>query len=130
MTIVASAGHFFREVLKYDEGVDGEIEFRNSKGRGTGQKIYLQLKSGDSHVYVRKSDGKEIFTLKKPRHAEYWLAQAHPVFLVIRESNGKIRWMNVTEYLRLVGPRVKQIEFRGEPFTAEHVRRAGVKFGA
>jgi HEAT repeat protein len=129
ITIVASAGHFFREVLKYDEGVDGEIEFRNTKGRGTGQKIYLQLKSGDSHLYTRKGDSKEIFRIKKPRHAEYWLAQAHPVFLVIRESSGKIRWMNVTEYLRLIGPRVKQIEFRGEPFTAENVRRVGVKCG-
>jgi HEAT repeat protein len=127
MSIVASAGHFFREVLKYDEGVDGEIEFRNSKGRGTGQKIYLQLKSGDSHLYIRKRDGKEIFTLKKPRHAKYWLAQAHPVFLVIRQSNGKIRWMNVTKYLRLVGTRLTQIEFQGEPFTTENIQRARVE---
>lgn len=31
----------------------------------------------------------EIFSLKKQRHAEYWMAQAFPVLLVIRNSRTK-----------------------------------------
>ncbi len=38
--------------------------------------------------------------------------------LVIRTSDGEIRWMDVSEYLgRQPGP-VRQIIFDGEPFTA------------
>jgi HEAT repeat protein/energy-coupling factor transporter ATP-binding protein EcfA2 len=120
--IVSAAGHFFREVLKYDEGIDGEIEFRNEKGRGSGQRVYLQLKSGDSHLRMRKSDGEEIFTIQ-PRHAEYWLAQAYPVLLIIRNSSGQIRWMNITNYLQHHEQNILQIEFKGEPFTTESLKQ-------
>jgi len=126
MTIVSSAGHFFREVLKYDEGIDGEIEFRNDKGRGSGHRFYLQLRSGDSHLYRRESDGKEIFTIKNPRHVEYWQSHAYPVFLVIRDSVGRIRWMNITDYLRGHGPGIGQIEFEGEAFSAESINKMRV----
>lgn len=126
--IVSTAGHFFREFQKYDEGIDAEIEFRNEEGRGTGQRVYLQLKSGDSYLRKRRKDDKEIFNIIKPRHAEYWLAQAYPVLLVIRNSNGQIRWMNITEYLLRHGKNVRQVEFQGEPFTAEGVKQMRVKF--
>jgi hypothetical protein len=33
--IVSAAGHFFREVLKYDEGIGGEIEFRVRRAEAT-----------------------------------------------------------------------------------------------
>jgi HEAT repeat protein len=125
--IVSSAGHFFREILKYDEGIDGEIEFRNDDGRGSGQRVYLQLKSGDSHLNLQES-GKEIFKITKKRHAQYWQSQAYPVLLVIRDSSGQIRWMNVTEYLDRHGTSVKQIEFRGEPFTAESLTQMRARF--
>ena len=59
----------------------------------------MQLKSGDSYIYKRETDGKEIFTVKNDRHLDYWTKQAYPVFLVIRTSNGVIRWMNITAYL-------------------------------
>ena len=39
----------------------------------------------------RRGDGAEIFTLKKQRHAEYWMAQAFPVLLVIRNSEGEVQ---------------------------------------
>jgi hypothetical protein len=83
----------------------------------------LQLKSGDSYLYHRQRDDVEVFTIKSPRHAEYWLAQAYPVMLVIRTSDGKIRWMNVSDYLRRHGTETKQIIFEGEPFTALSVAR-------
>ncbi|HJQ24395.1 MAG TPA: DUF4365 domain-containing protein [Blastocatellia bacterium] len=63
-------------------------------------------------------DGKEIFRIAKPRHAEYWLSQAYPVMLVVRTSDGQIRWMNVTDYLKRGRPKTRQIVFEGEPFTA------------
>ena len=83
----------------------------------------MQHKSGDSYLHTRKSDGKEIFRIKKPRHAELWLAQPCPVMLVIRTSDGQIRWMNVTDYLKQHGKDTKQIVFDGEPFTALNVVR-------
>ena len=79
-----------------------EIEFNDDTHEATGAKLYLQLKSGDcrqchatkwaaysvSYTRKRRGDGAEIFTLKKQRHAEYWMAQAFPVLLVIRNSEG------------------------------------------
>ena len=41
--------------------------------------------------------------------------------LVIRTSDGHIRWMNVTDYLKRHGKETKQIVFDGEPFTAQSV---------
>ncbi|MHC1600311.1 MAG: DUF4365 domain-containing protein, partial [Candidatus Methanospirareceae archaeon] len=115
------AGHIFRPTPNSDWGIDGEIEFKNDMGEASGRRVYLQLKSGDSYLHTRKSDGKEIFRIKNPRHAKYWQDQAYPVMLVIRTSDGEIRWMNVTEYLCQHGTATKQIIFEGEPFTALNV---------
>jgi hypothetical protein len=41
--------------------------------------------------------------------------------LVIRTSDGQIRWMNVTDYIRKRGTATKQIVYEGEPFTAINV---------
>ncbi len=41
--------------------------------------------------------------------------------LVIRTSDGKIRWMNITEYLQRYGVDTKQVVFEGEAFTAGNV---------
>lgn len=125
--IAYAAGHIFRQTLNSDWGIDGEIEFKNAKGEASGRRVYLQLKSGDSHLRKRKSDGKEIFAIK-PRHAKYWLAHAYPVLLVIRDSGGQIRWMNMTEYLQRHGQDVRQIEFQGEPFTVESLKQMRAKF--
>jgi hypothetical protein len=46
------------------------------------------------------------------------------VLLVIRTSDGTIRWMNVTEYLQKQGyKQMKQVVFKGEPFTAQALQR-------
>ncbi len=117
-----------------------EIEFKNDKGKPTGQKLYLQLKSGDSHLRRLKS-GKEKFDIKKnkhdqePRHAEYWAAQAFPVILVIMNSKWEfksgqwrrlegteIRWMEIRDYLK-ANPGTKSIEFVAERFDVMSIRR-------
>jgi hypothetical protein len=125
--IAGEAGQIYRQYTNSDHGIDGEIEFKDHAGQASGKLFYLQLKSGDSYLHKRKRDDKEIFTIKKERWAEYWKAHAYPVMLVIRTSNGEIRWMNVTEYLKRhsEGGRkaVKQIVFDGEAFSAENLRR-------
>jgi GTPase SAR1 family protein len=123
IAIAAEAGQIFRPVAWADWGIDGEIEFKDHEGKASGQRVYLQLKSGDSYLYHRQRDDVEVFTIKKKRWAEYWLSQAYPVMLVIRTSDGQIRWMNVTDYLQEHGPATKQIVFEGEPFTALNVAR-------
>jgi len=114
---VGEAGHIFRPIPNSDWGIDGEIEFKNSKGQASGQRLYLQLKSGDSYLR-RQRDGAEVFQIKNPRHAEYWQAHEYPVMLVIRGSDERIRWMNVTDYLKLHGKGTKRIVFEGETFNA------------
>jgi len=45
--------------------------------------------------------------------------------LVIRQSSGSVRWMDVREYLRMNGTADRRIIFRGEPVTVDSVRRLG-----
>jgi GTPase SAR1 family protein len=123
--IVARANQILRLVLKRDEGIDAEIEFTDDNGRGTGRRLYLQLKSGDSHLRTRNKDGVDVFDIKEPRWAKYWQQQNHPVMLVIRTSNGAIRWMDVSAVLkektRQGETKIGSVEFRAEPFTVENL---------
>jgi hypothetical protein len=121
-SIVHEAGQIYRSVLESDYGMDGEIEFRDDAGVPSGKKVLLQLKSGDSYLRKRKRDRVEVFQLKKPGWAGSWLRQVFPVMLVIRTSDGTIRWMDVTDYLRR-NPDAKQIIFAGEPFTPLNIAR-------
>jgi WD40 repeat protein len=122
--IVAEADQIYRQYTNSDHGIDGEIEFRNNKGEAASTLLYIQLKSGDSYLETRK-DGREIFKIKNQRWVEYWRIRKYPVMLVVRESDGRIRWMDVRAYLQReydAGREVKQIVFNGEPFTADAVR--------
>lgn len=127
ISTVALAAQISREFNVSDHGIDMEIEFKDDSHEATGAKIYLQLKSGDSYIRKRKDDGTEIFTIKDERHARYWMAQAFPVLLVIRNSLGEIRWMEVRDWLKRQSgdgkKRVKQIVFSGERFDVMSVRR-------
>jgi hypothetical protein len=125
-SIVAEAGQIYRPVSNSDHGIDGEIEFKDDEGRASGKRLYLQLKSGDSYLTKRRSDGAEVFQIKNPRWSDYWRQQAYPVMLVIRTSDGVIRWMDVSEYLKREGADgkpVRQIVFAGERFDVMSVRR-------
>jgi hypothetical protein len=126
MRIVGEAGQIYRGYTNGDHGIDGEIEFKDHLGRASGQRLYLQLKSGDSYLAERQRDGADIFRIKKDRWTDYWQQQAYPVMLVIRTSDGDIRWMNVTEYLQdksSGGIRPKQVEFTGERFDVASLLR-------
>jgi len=124
-SICGEAGQIFRELTKFDYGIDGEIEFKDDLGRASGKRLYVQLKSGDSYLKKRRSDGAEVFQIKNPHWADYWQKQAYAVMLVIRTSDGVIRWMDVSAYLKREsagGKVVKQIIFEGERFDAASVR--------
>ena len=127
ISTVALAGQICREFSVSDHGIDMEIEFKSDPGKATGRKVYLQLKSGDSHLSKRKRDGAEIFKISKKRHADYWQEQSFPVFLVIRTSDDKIRWMEIRDYLKSATDngkkQVRQIVFKGERFDVMSVRR-------
>ena len=66
-----------------DEGLDMEVEFTDDEGRGTGKRIFLQLKAGNSHLERRKRDNAEIFRIKKQSWVDYWMKQNCPVVLVV-----------------------------------------------
>lgn len=123
-----------------DEGIDMEMEFTDDQGRGTGQRVYLQLKSGNSHLRIRKGDGAEIFDIKDARWFDYWLKQPSPVMLVIgtfdheapdtRTSSklefNDVRWMNLSEVLRkaaAANKTVKHFEFIGERLDLQNIHR-------
>ena len=115
---VALAGQLIRELPVGDHGIDMEIEFKDETHAATGVKVYLQLKSGDSHLRKSARDGKETFAIREERHARYWREQQVPVMLVLRSASGEVRWMEIREVLRQVyvksGKEAKQIVFDGQ----------------
>jgi hypothetical protein len=125
-SISGEAGQIFRQTANSDHGIDGEIEFKDDDGKATGKRLYLQLKSGDSYLRRRKRDGAEIFQIKKSRWSTYWQQHAYAVMVVIRTSDGEIRWMDVSTYLRRERKEgktaVKQVVFQAERFDAMSVR--------
>jgi small GTP-binding protein len=127
ISTIALAGQICREFNTSDLGIDLELEFKTDNYEATGQKVYLQLKSGDSYLKRRKSDNAEIFTIKKERHVHYWVSQAFPVFLVIRNSKGEIRWMDISQSLQNLIKEgktvVRSIAFEGERFDVMSIRR-------
>jgi len=98
ISAVALAGQICREKNVSDHGIDAEIEFKDDGKQATGRLVYLQLKSGDSYLRTL-SDGTEVFSIIKARHARYWMSQTSPVMLVVRASSGEIRWMEIRSYL-------------------------------
>ena len=134
MAICGEANQLFRPVTMFDYGIDGEVEFKDNDGKPSGKKIYVQLKSGDSHLRTRKTDGQEIFDMKNDRHLEYWVSQPVDVYLVIRhkdEVSGQeaIHWMNITRYLKLRKDKTsRQIVFDGKKLDAPAVWRVRDEF--
>ena len=100
MAICGEANQVFRPVSMFDYGIDGEIEFKDKKGKASGKKIYVQLKSGGSYLRHRQRDNSLVFRVKNPRYLEYWKNIPVDVYLVIRDEQGVIRWMNITTSLR------------------------------
>ena len=124
MAICGEASQIFRPVTMWDYGIDGEVEFKSDDGQASGRKIYVQLKSGGSYLRARKTDAQEVFDVKNPRHLKFWVNQPVDVYLVVRDAEGTIRWMNVTAYLKArAAKQSRQIVFEGEKLDAPAVWR-------
>jgi WD40 repeat protein/RNase P subunit RPR2 len=134
MATCGEANQIFRPTAMFDNGIDGEVEFKDNNGKASGKKIYVQLKSGNSYLRDRKSDGSEVFDVKNERHLEYWTSQPVDVYLVIRQTDDvtdtqTIRWMNVTQYLKnRKDQENKQILFTGEKLDMEAVWKVRDQF--
>jgi WD40 repeat protein len=125
MALVGAADQIYRIQAEPDEGVDGEIEFRDGKKKATGITFRVQLKSGDSHLKPRK-DGTAVFAMKK-HYAGYWAGKGKvPVLLIIRSSEGRLRYIDATKAIHTArkkspGKAVTQLVFIGEDFNKEAV---------
>jgi len=134
MAIAGDANQIFRPVTMFDHGIDGEVEFKDNDGKASGKRIYIQLKSGNSYLRTRKSDGKEVFDVTNERHLKYWIRQPVDVYLVIRQTDNlsgqqDIRWMNVTRYLNTrKDKKSRQIIFDGEKLDMEAVWKVRDEF--
>jgi WD40 repeat protein/GTPase SAR1 family protein/DNA-directed RNA polymerase subunit RPC12/RpoP len=132
--ITGEANQIFRELTKFDYGIDGEVEFKDDDGQPSGKKIYVQLKSGNSYLRTRQRDGREIFDVKNERHLDYWINQPVDVYLVIRQKDERsgeetIRWMNVTRYLKDRKDKTsRQIVFEGERLDMQAVWKLRDRF--
>jgi hypothetical protein len=130
-----------------DDGLDLQVEFTDDDGNGTGRYLFLQLKAGPSHLRHR-TDGREMFGIKKPRWIRTWTQQPGPVMLVIGQPAPKarerdwlesgrpdrrafpdVRWMEISSVLHRelaagrIPEQITQIEFTGEPLDLASVLR-------
>jgi small GTP-binding protein len=127
-TIVFAADQIYRSVAQPDIGIDGEIEFRYPKRKKAAGLTYrVQLKSGDAHLRTLKN-GTEKFPMKEHYEALWAGKDKVPVLLIVRTSNGRIRYMNATDAILAAqaanpGQPVTQLVFTGEDFTREAVLR-------
>jgi len=134
MATCGEANQIFRPTTMFDYGIDGEVEFKDDNGKASGKRIYIQLKSGNSYLRTRKSDGREVFNIKNERHLDYWTSQPVDVYLVIRQTDDAlgsqtIRWMNVTRYLKdRKDKKSRQIIFTGEKLDMEAVWKVRDQF--
>lgn len=123
MVVIAQADQRCIPLPADQYALDMEVEFRDDKGRLTGRRIALQLKSGDSHLRRRQSDGVEIFKISKADFARYWRDYPVPVFLLVASAGGTVRWMEIRGYLATefarTGQESKQIIFSGTEFSRE-----------
>ena len=124
MAICGEANQIFRKLAKFDYGIDGEIEFKDNDGAASGRKVHVQLQIGGSYLPNRNADGKAGLDLRKARHLAYRGSQPVDVYLVARDGEGTIRWMNVTSYLEeRQDKESRQIVFEGEKLDASAVWR-------
>lgn len=153
MAVCSEANQIFHPVAMFDYGIDGEVEFKDDRGKASGKKIYIQVKTDNSYTRKRRGENREIFEIRNKRHLEYWLSQSMDIYLVIHqkeERSGKeaICWMNVTSYLKNREDKVKrylqyneqsknkedipkeslEIVFEGEPLDMQAVWRLRDRF--
>jgi WD40 repeat protein/GTPase SAR1 family protein/DNA-directed RNA polymerase subunit RPC12/RpoP len=134
MAIAGEANQIFRPVMMFDNGIDGEVEFKDDNGKASGKIIYVQLRNWNYYERTRREDGSEVFDVTNERHLKFWVSQPVDVYLVIRQTDETgggqiIRWMNVTRYLKKRKDKTsRQIIFAGEKLDMEAVWKVRDQF--
>jgi hypothetical protein len=124
--IAGETGQIYRQYPSPDHGIDGEIEFKDSDGNPSGQCVYLQFKHHDSYILRQLENGSQSFRISTEDRFEYWCKKNSPVMLVIRTSDGSVRWMDVINCLAQKSQpaqEAREFTFFGEPFNALSLRR-------
>jgi GTPase SAR1 family protein/RNase P subunit RPR2 len=125
MAVCGEANQIFRQVSMPEYGIDGEVEFKDKDGRPSGKKIYVRLKSDGAGLKpwrVAPLGAGGCFVEVEPG-MDSWVSQPADVYLVIRDAEGTIRWMNATRYLKGRGLQNRRLIFDGERLDAPAVWR-------
>jgi len=110
MAICGEANQLFKVISITSEFITGEIEFKDNNGKPSGKKISVFLLK-KSYKDTDKTYRKYVIELDsgfRPNDESGWL--------VIRDAEETIRWMNITEYLKI--PKRQKIVFEGEKLDA------------
>jgi GTPase SAR1 family protein/RNase P subunit RPR2 len=125
MAVCGEANQIFRQVNMPEYGIDGEVEFKDKDGHPSGKKIYVRLKSDNSNMIRARgdADGYRAYVFDDEPGMDSWAGLPADVYLVIRNSEGTILWMNATRYLKEQKRKSRQILFEGERLDAPAVWR-------
>ncbi|MGW4905941.1 DUF4365 domain-containing protein [Streptomyces sp. NPDC004270] len=97
--IVNRARCLWRETPMHDVGIDGQIEYVDSKGRATGRLVAVQVKAGPSY-FTSRSEGTVIFR-PQAKHRNYWASFPIPVVVVLHHPEEDLTiWADARHELR------------------------------
>jgi RNase P subunit RPR2 len=121
MAVCGEANQIFRQVSMPEYGIDGEVEFKDKDGRPSGKKIFVRLKTEKPQMEFMNV--RTLYYFDDEPDVDRWVNQSADVYLVIRDVQGRIRWMNVTRYLKKRKQKSREIIFEGERLDAPAVWR-------
>lgn len=107
--------HLPNETLPYD----AVIEFREESGKPSGRQVGLLLRPSGLFDLQKDEAGKDWIRFTSTLYIAEWTQPGRTVMVVVRQADGVIRWMNITQELaRQVHGEPPGMMFHGEPFTA------------
>lgn len=94
-----NCGLIFRETPNADVGIDGQVEYVNTRKEAIGKTIAVQIKSGDSYL---EDKGEYWAFYAKEKHKNYWELYPIPVILLIYSPlNDKIYFIDARYQLNI-----------------------------
>jgi hypothetical protein len=112
--ICADANETFERVQPSFHGANGRIDFRDPSGRPSGNRLHFHLLI-DKSVFSADENGR--ISVEDRSAIQFWRGQDSTLYLVLRDPESEIRWMNVSKFLA-DNPRQDSAEFQ---FTGERL---------